>query len=76
MVAKHREDFSKVDCSHQTHRTKLFNWDNILIAKKKDLVINFEIPQAGYLTKFILNPVKGRKVVVTKSQQLQKSALS
>ena len=42
-----------------SNKQELRNWQNILITKNKDLIINFEIPPSDHLTKkFILNPVE------------------
>ena len=51
-----------------THdRQELTNWENILITKYKDRVINFEIPPEDHLTnKFILNPVEGSRSAPTR----------
>ena len=43
------------------------NWENCLITKNKDRVINFEFPPADHLPKkFILNPVEDSKSALTR----------
>ena len=43
-------------------KQELTNWENILIAKNKECIINFEILLADQLTKkFFLNPAKGSR---------------
>jgi hypothetical protein len=42
-----------------SNKQELTNWENIIITKSKDCVINFEIPPADHLTKKFLNPVEG-----------------
>ena len=49
------------------NKQELTNWENILITKNKDCVINFEIPPADHLTKkFILIPVEGSSSASTR----------
>ena len=55
---------------------ELTNWENILITKNKDRVINFEITPADHLTKeFILNPVEGSGSAPTRSSNQNQSVM-
>ena len=55
---------------------QLVNSFCLILAKSKDLNINFEIAPAGHLTKkFILNPVKGSRLAPARNQQLHQSIL-
>ena len=54
----------------------LTNWDNILIPKNKDCIINFEIPPVDYLTKkLILNPVGSSRSTPTRIPNQHKSVM-
>ena len=45
-----------------SNKQELTNWENILITKYKDYIINFEIPPADHLSKkLILNPVESSR---------------
>ena len=46
---------------HASNKQELTNWENILITKNKDRIINFEILLADHLTKIILNPVQSSR---------------
>ena len=53
-------DHESVVLKQAANKQELTNWENILITKNKDHIINFEIQTADNLTKkFILNPVEG-----------------
>ena len=61
---KHAMHHKPVLLKQAANIQKLTNWENILITKDKDHVINFEIPPADHLTKkFILNPVERSRSV-------------
>ena len=65
---KHAKDHKAVLLKQASNKHELTNWENILIAKNKDRIINFEIPPADHLTKkFILNPVEGKRSAPTRS---------
>jgi hypothetical protein len=50
-----------------SNKQELTNWENILITKNKDHIINFEIPPANHLTKkLILNQVEGSRSTPTR----------
>ena len=64
---KHAMDHKPVLLKQEANKLELTTWENILITKNKDLVINFEIPPADLLTKkFILNPVEGSRSAPTR----------
>ena len=55
-----------------SNKQKLRNWENILITKNKDIIINFEIPPADHLTtKFVFNPIKGSRSALTRNLNSQ-----
>ena len=59
MERKHTMDHKPVLLKQASNKQELTNWENILITKYKDCIINVEIPPADHLTKkFILNPVE------------------
>ena len=52
-------DHKAVLLKQASNKQELTNWENILITKNKDCIINFEILPADYLTReFILNPAE------------------
>ena len=60
-------DHKPVLLKQASNKQELTNWENILITKNKDHVINFEIPPADHVTKkFILNPVEGNRSAPTR----------
>ena len=64
---KHAMDHKPVLLKQTLNKQKLTNWENILIIKNKDCVINFEIPPADHLTKkFISSPVAGSRSAPTR----------
>ena len=64
---KHAMDHKSVQLKQAANKQELTNWENILITKNKDRVINFEIPPTDHLTKkFILNPVEGSRSAPTR----------
>jgi hypothetical protein len=59
-----------------SNKLELTTWDNILITKNEDRIINFEIPPADHLTKkFILNQVEDSRSVPTRSSNESRSVL-
>jgi hypothetical protein len=44
-------DHKPVLLKQTSNKQKLTNWENILVTKNKDRVINFEIPPADHLTR-------------------------
>ena len=48
---KHAMDHKPVLLKQTSNKQKLTNWENILVTKNKDRVINFEIPPADHLTR-------------------------
>ena len=51
-------DHKPVLLQQASNKQGLTNWENMLITKNKDHIINFKIRPADHLTKkFILNPV-------------------
>jgi hypothetical protein len=73
---KHAMDYKPVLLKQASNKQELTYWENILITKNKDRIINFEILPVDHLTrKFILNPVNGSRSAPTrnlKSQQWSK----
>ena len=64
---KHAMDHKPVLLKQAANKQELTNWENFLIKKNKDLIINFEIPPADHLTKkFILNPVEDSRSAPTR----------
>ena len=60
-------DHQSVLLKQASNKQELTNWENILITKNKDRVMNVEIPPADNLTKkFILNPVEGSRSAPTR----------
>jgi len=60
-------DHKPVLLKQAANKLEFTNWENILITKNKDRVINFEIPPADHLTKkFIFNPVEGSRSAPTR----------
>ena len=60
-------DHKPVLLKQAPNKQELTIWENILITKNKDCIINFEIPPADNLTKqFILNPVEGSRSAPTR----------
>ena len=51
MKEKHTMDHKPVPLKQASNKQELTNWENILITKNNDCVINFEIPPADHLTK-------------------------
>jgi hypothetical protein len=65
---KHTMGHKPVLLKQAPNKQELTNWENILITKNNDCIIDFEIPPADHLTKkFILNPVEGRRSAPTRS---------
>ena len=59
---KHAMDHKPALLKQAANKQELTNWENILITKNKDRIINFEIPPTDHLNKkFILNPVEGSR---------------
>jgi len=59
-----------------SNKQELTNWENILITKNEDRIINFEIPPADHLTKkFILNPVGGSRSAPARSSNQNQSVM-
>ena len=59
-----------------SNKQELTNWENILITKNKDRIINFEIPPADHLTKkFILNPVEDSRSAPTRISNQNQSVM-
>ena len=55
-------DCKQVLLKQSPNKQELTNWENILITKNKDRIINFEIAPADHLTtKVILNPVESSR---------------
>ena len=66
---KHAMDRKPVLLKQTSNKQELTNWENILITKNKDFIINFEIPPADHLTKkFILNPLEGSNQLLQEFQ--------
>ena len=60
-------DSKPVLLKQASNKQELTNWENILITKNIDCIINFEIPPADHLTKkFILNPVESNRSAPTR----------
>ena len=60
-----------------SNKQELTNWENILITKNKDRIINFEILPADHLTKkFIINPVDGSRSAPTRIPNQHQSVMS
>ena len=73
---KHAMDHKPVLLKQATHKQELTNWENILITKNKDRVINFEILPADHLTKtFILNPLEGSRSAPTRISNQNQSVM-
>ena len=58
---KHAMDHKPVLLKQAANKQELTNWENILITKNKDHIINFEIPPADHL-----NPVEGSRSAPTR----------
>ena len=57
-----------------SNNQEITNWENILITKTKNCIINSEIPPADHLTKkFILNPIEGSRSAPTRKSNSQQS---
>jgi hypothetical protein len=57
-----------------SNKQELTNWENIIITKNKDCIINFEILPTDHLTrKFILNPVESSRSSPTRSSNPSQS---
>ena len=66
---RHAMDHKPVLLKQASNKQEL-NWENILITKNKDRIINFEILPADHLTlKFILNPVEDSRSAPTRKNQ-------
>ena len=72
---KHTMDLKQILLKETLNKQILTNWENILIAKPKDFVLNFEIQPENYLTKEIILTVKGRISALTKNKQLHQLVL-
>ena len=59
-----------------SNKQELTNWENILIRKNEDHNINFEIPPADHLTKFMLNPVEGSRSAPIRIPNQHQSVMS
>ena len=57
-------DHKPVLLKQAANKQELTNWENILITKNKDRIINFEIPPADHL-----NPVEGSRSAPTRSSK-------
>ena len=69
-------DHKPVLLKQAANKQELTNWENILITKNKDFVINFAIPPADHLTKkFILNPVEGSRSAPTRISNQDQSVM-
>ena len=59
---QHAVDHKPVLLKQAANKQELTNWENILITKTKDRIINYDIPPADNLIKkFILNPVESSR---------------
>ena len=73
---KHAMDNKPVLLKQAANKQEWTNWENILITKNKDRVINFEIPPTDHLTKkFILNPVEGSRSASTRISKQDQSVM-
>jgi hypothetical protein len=65
----------KIDLLNQaSNKQELTNWQNTLITKDKDLIINFKILSADHLIrKFILNLVVGSRSTHTRNLNSQQA---
>ena len=72
---KHAIDHKPVLSKQVANKQELTNWENILIIKNKDRVINFEILSADHLTKFILNPIESSRSAPTRRSNQNQSVM-
>jgi hypothetical protein len=76
MERKHAMDHKPVLLKQASNKQELTNWENILITKNKDHVINFEILPADHLTKkLILNPVEDSRSAPTRISNQHQSVM-
>ena len=65
---KYAMDHKPVLLKQTSNKQELTNWENILITKRKDCIMNFEILPADHLTKkFNLKPVEGSRSAPTRT---------
>ena len=69
-------DHKPVILKQAANKQELTNWENILLIKSKDCIINFEILPADHLTKkFILIPVEGSRSAPTRIPNQHQSVM-
>ena len=69
-------DCKPVLLKHVSNKQELTNWENMLITKNKNGIINFEISPADHLTrKFTLNPVEGSISAPTGNMNSQQAVM-
>ena len=59
---RNKKDHKLIRLKQASNKQKLRNWENILITKNKDRVINFEILPADPLTKYFISSYKKFKI--------------
>ena len=57
------------------NKQEFTNWENALITKNKDHIINSEIPPVDHISRFILKPIEGSRSVPTRNLNSEQSVV-